>query len=67
MRGRRVVVAPLLPWLVSTSELTRLDDAHGLSVTPVHHLEVLVVAALAALVGAVVRAGTQEPRDVQGA
>lgn len=60
-------VAPLLPWLASASVLARLDDAHGLSVTPVHHLEVLVVAALAVLVGAVVRAGTREPRDVPGA
>lgn len=60
-------VAPLLPWLASASVLTRLDDAHGLSATPVHHLEVFVVAALVVLVGAVMGAGTREPREVTGA
>lgn len=60
-------VAPLLPWLASASVLTRLDDPHGLSATPVHHLEVFVVAALVLLVGAVVSAGTQEPRKVSRA
>lgn len=71
-RGLRVValcvvvgayVAPLVPWRASAVVLARLDGAHGLSATPVHHLEVFVVAALVVLVGVVVRMATPEPTD----
>lgn len=56
-------VAPLVPWRASALVLERLDDTHGLSAAPVHHLEVFVVAALVVLVGVVVRMATPEPAD----
>jgi hypothetical protein len=56
-------VAPILPWWASALVLSRSEDAYGMSASPPHHFEVFVVAALIVLVGAIVRAGTPDPRD----
>ncbi|GAA4626942.1 hypothetical protein [Cellulomonas oligotrophica] len=59
-------VAPLLPWLATASVLARLDDLHGLSASPPHHVEALVVALLVVLVGGLVRASTTHPDGGSG-
>ncbi|WP_309133445.1 hypothetical protein [Cellulomonas sp.] len=55
-------VAPLLPWGASASVLARLEGAYGLSVSPTHHVEAVVVAALVVLVGAALRTEGPTPR-----